>query len=328
MKRTSTWLIRVLHDEVQSAIILFTVTALTVVVSLSSWSSHLISFANTELINDLTLRSFASEWLLCIFFVIAGIELRHELAVGSLNSLRAAAVPAFAALGGMVVPALVFILLSPTPQAWGIAMPTDLPFALAVVAVFGRGVSLPLRAFILSLAIVDDALSVIAISIQSGSFHVHPTLIAIAVGLLLPSKAASTGLQVLRPISSGVALPLFAITALALPLKISDFINDQSFAFTIARLAGKPLGVLAGVAIAIFIARGITSLNWKETAVVGFVCSMGFSVSLLFAATANLSATALTETTAVIVATIPLSALAGGLALQLLVRRGQRPSSA
>ena len=318
MKRTSTWLIRVLHDEVQSAIILFAVTALTVVVSLSSWSSDLIAFANTELAQDLTLRSFASQWLLCIFFVVAGIELRHELTVGSLNSLRAAVVPAFAALGGMVVPALIFMVFSPVPHAWGVAMPTDLPFALAVVAVFGRGASLPLRAFILSLAIVDDALSVIAISIQSGSFHIHPTLIAIAIGLLLPSKAGDSGLQFLRPISSGIALPLFAITALALPLKISDFINDQSFAFTLARLAGKPLGVLVGVAVAVFIARGITSLNWKETAVVGFVCSMGFSVSLLFAATANLSESALTSMTAAIVATIPLSALAGGVALLTL----------
>jgi NhaA family Na+:H+ antiporter len=216
----------------------------------------------------------------------------------------------------MAIPAVIFHAASPLPHFWGIAMPTDLPFALALIAIFGRHTSSEFRAFVLSLAIVDDALSVIAISAQSGNFAIHATLLAVIVGLLLPARVGEQFRHLLHPVSAGIVLPLFAITALSMPLNFSDFFSGESFWLGIARVAGKPIGVLLGAAIAIYIFRGLTKLSWNEIAVVGFVCSIGFSVSLLFASTATVSMSERAVVNAAIVLAIPVSAIAGGFALK------------
>jgi Na+/H+ antiporter NhaA len=219
MKRATNWLLTILHDEVQAAFILIGVTAVTLVLALSPMQSSIVSFADLELWSHsgMTLRHFSSEWLLCIFFIIAGIELRYELQLGSLNSLKSALVPVMSAVFGMAIPAAIYIALAKDISTFGIVMPTDLPFALAAIAIFGKKMPLQFRAFVLSLAVVDDFLSVVALSLTSGHFEIHPTLIAVLIGLSLPLVRAERIHNVLRPVSNGVALPLFAFTALALP---------------------------------------------------------------------------------------------------------------
>jgi NhaA family Na+:H+ antiporter len=117
----------------------------------------------------LSLSTWAADGLLALFFFVAGLELKRELVIGSLRRPATAVLPVGAALGGMVVPALLYVAItwgeSPAADGWGIPMATDIAFALAVLAVVGRGLPAEVRAFLLTLAVADDlgAISVIAV---------------------------------------------------------------------------------------------------------------------------------------------------------------------
>lgn len=119
---------------------------------------------------ELPVAAWASDGVLVIFFFVVGVELKHELVAGSLRNLRTAAVPVLAAVGGMVVPALLFtglVVGLSAPEAvggWAIPTATDIAFALAVLAVFGRGLPRVLRVFLLTLAVVDDLLGILVIA--------------------------------------------------------------------------------------------------------------------------------------------------------------------
>jgi len=136
---------------------------------------------------DLSLATWAADGLLAVFFFVAGLELKHELVLGSLSDRRKAVVPVVAALGGMVLPAILFTLVvtamgdTEARVGWGIPMATDIAFALAVLAVLGRNLPVALRAFLLTLAVVDDlgAIMVIALFYSHG-FSLAPFLLAIA----------------------------------------------------------------------------------------------------------------------------------------------------
>lgn len=124
---------------------------------------------------NLTIQQWTADALLAIFFFVIGCELKHELVVGTLSKPRQAALPVAAALGGMVVPALLYLAINRSGSAdavsgWGIPMATDIAFALAVLAVLGRGLPSGVRTFLLTLAIVDDlgAILVIALFYSAG----------------------------------------------------------------------------------------------------------------------------------------------------------------
>ena len=118
---------------------------------------------------DLTLGDWAADGLLAIFFFIAGMELKRELTVGELASRRAAALPLFAAAGGMVVPALVALAVSGGAAAeggaWAIPVATDIAFALGVLALAGAVLPSGVRVVLLSVAVVDDLLAITLIAV-------------------------------------------------------------------------------------------------------------------------------------------------------------------
>ena len=117
---------------------------------------------------DETLKLVVNDGLMTLFFFVVGLEIKREIRVGDLRDPRAAALPAIAALGGMIVPALIFLSFNPSGEAsggWGIPMATDIAFAVGVVALLGSRVAAPAKLFLLALAIADDigAIAVIAI---------------------------------------------------------------------------------------------------------------------------------------------------------------------
>lgn len=127
-----------------------------------------LKFGPAELNLELSLGKWAADGLLAIFFFVAGMELKHELTSGSLRDRSVAAVPIAAALGGMIVPALIFTgfnLNQSSATGWGIPMATDIAFALAVLAVAGRSLPIELRAFLLTLAVVDDLGAILVIAV-------------------------------------------------------------------------------------------------------------------------------------------------------------------
>ncbi|MEO7125716.1 MAG: Na+/H+ antiporter NhaA [Nakamurella sp.] len=117
----------------------------------------------------LTVGQWTADGMLVIFFFLAGLELKHEFVAGQLRDPRHAVVPVLAAVGGMVGPALVYLLINAgNPGAaagWAIPTATDIAFALAVLAVVGRNLPSELRTFLLALAVVDDLLAIIIIAV-------------------------------------------------------------------------------------------------------------------------------------------------------------------
>lgn len=119
---------------------------------------------------DLSIGHWAADGVLAIFFFVVGMELKREFVTGSLRDPRAASLPIAAAVGGMIVPALVYVivvLVSGLDALRGAAIPvaTDIAFALALLAVFGKGLPGAFRVFLLTLAVVDDLLGIIIIAV-------------------------------------------------------------------------------------------------------------------------------------------------------------------
>ncbi len=169
------WLLAQLRNETVGGGILLFAAVVALVWANSPWGDGYFNMVDYQigpaaLGLDLTLGVWAADALLAIFFFVVGLELKHELILGSLSKPAQAVVPAAAAIGGMLVPALFYVAVNAmlpdgSLQGWGIPMATDIAFALAVLAIFGRKLPVALRAFLLTLAVVDDlgAISVIAI---------------------------------------------------------------------------------------------------------------------------------------------------------------------
>ncbi|WP_103536246.1 Na+/H+ antiporter NhaA [Streptomyces sp. SM11] len=118
---------------------------------------------------DLTVAHWAADGLLAVFFFVAGVELKRELVAGELRDPKAAALPVVAALCGMAVPALVYFLTvivgGGSTNGWAVPTATDIAFALAVLAVIGTSLPSALRAFLLTLAVVDDLFAILIIAV-------------------------------------------------------------------------------------------------------------------------------------------------------------------
>ncbi|GGR85615.1 Na(+)/H(+) antiporter NhaA 3 [Streptomyces humidus] len=137
----------------------------------------------------LSVAHWAADGLLAVFFFVAGVELKRELVAGDLKDARAAALPVVAALCGMAVPALVYTLTNLTGggslAGWAVPTATDIAFALAVLAVIGTSLPSALRAFLLTLAVVDDLFAILIIAVFFTSTIDFAALAGAAVGLVV-----------------------------------------------------------------------------------------------------------------------------------------------
>jgi len=116
---------------------------------------------------NLTLSHWISDGLLAIFFFIIAVELRHELTEGELNSFQHALAPSVAAIGGVVVPAGLYLLIAGADysQGWPIPVATDIAFALGLIALLGKGLPAKIRIFLLALAVLDDLIAILIIAV-------------------------------------------------------------------------------------------------------------------------------------------------------------------
>jgi NhaA family Na+:H+ antiporter len=143
----------------------------------------------------LPLELFVNDALMAVFFLLVGLEIKRELLAGELASLKRATLPILAALGGMLVPAALFIAWNqglPGANGWGIPMATDIAFALGVMMLLGNRVPVGLKVFLVALAIIDDIGAILVIAIfYTHSLHLPALALAAAVfgGLLLVNKS-------------------------------------------------------------------------------------------------------------------------------------------
>uniref|UniRef100_UPI00404B7B3A Na+/H+ antiporter NhaA n=2 Tax=Gelidibacter sp. TaxID=2018083 RepID=UPI00404B7B3A len=161
--------------ESSSGILLFAVTILALAWANSPWAASYetlwqhplgFSFGDFQLIKPLIL--WINDGLMAIFFFLIGLEVKREILIGELNTLKKASLPIFAALGGIVVPVGLFLLLNNNPNTfdgWGVPMATDIAFSLAILTVLGKRIPLALKIFLTALAIVDDIAAVLTIAV-------------------------------------------------------------------------------------------------------------------------------------------------------------------
>ncbi len=183
-----------LRVEAAGSILLLLAAAAALLWANSPWSSSYDALWHTHLTLDVgplhldeSLQHWVNDALMVIFFFVVGLEIKYELVNGDLRDPRTAALPIVAAVGGMVVPAGIYLALNPPggdgSAGWGIPMATDIAFAVGVLGVLGRRIPSAARLFLLTLAIVDDIGAILVIAVFYTS-DLSLTWLAIAVGLL------------------------------------------------------------------------------------------------------------------------------------------------
>ncbi len=137
---------------------------------------------------DLSIGHWVTDGLLAVFFFLAAIELKHELSHGELDSARKALVPTIAAVGGVIAPAAIFLLMVPDRElsnGWPIPTATDIAFALGVLALVGRALPSRIRALLLALAVIDDLIAILIIAfLFTDDLRPLPLIAAVPVVLL------------------------------------------------------------------------------------------------------------------------------------------------
>lgn len=145
-----------------------------------------------------TLHHWVNDGLMVVFFFVVGLEIKRELIIGELSSPRKAALPMFAALGGMIVPALIYTFFNagtPAISGWGIPMATDIAFAVGVLTLMSRKVPLALKIFLLALAIVDDLGAVLVIALFYTTEISSNALAIAAIGIFLTLFVKYAGIR-------------------------------------------------------------------------------------------------------------------------------------
>jgi NhaA family Na+:H+ antiporter len=230
---------RFLHIEASGGVLLAGAAVIALVWANSPWSEAYSDLWATELTIDLgghaiteDLRHWINDGLMTLFFFVIGLEIKQELTNGQLTSLRAATVPAAGALGGMVVPAVLYVAFNlggDDIAGWGIPMATDVAFAVGVLALLGSRVPAELKVLLLSLAIVDDVGAIIVIAAFYSDGLDGGWLAAAAVGLVLVALLRRVGVRY---------LPVYAVLGSAVWL--ATFESGVH-----ATIAGVALGLLA-----------------------------------------------------------------------------------
>lgn len=341
----------ILRAEATGGLLLIIAAAVALVWANSPWRDAYFDLRNTvvgltpfDLHLDLSLGAWAADGLLAIFFFVAGLELKREFVAGDLRDPRRAALPVIAAVGGMVVPAVIFVLWNLGTDdlvGWAIPTATDIAFAVAILAVISTHLPSGLRTFLLTLAVVDDLLAITVIALfytdhldvpylllslvpiaafgflaQRGVHRawlliplavvawalvhesgVHATVAGVALAFTVPVRTrvgdSDRGLaehleHLIRPISAGFAVPVFAFFAAGVYVGGLDglraALTDQ---IALGIMCGLVLGKTIGIAGSTWLLSTFTradldeELSWIDVIGMSLLAGIGFTVSLL-----------------------------------------------
>jgi NhaA family Na+:H+ antiporter len=186
--------LRFISVEAASGVVLLLAAVLAFAWANSAWASTYEALWHFRLLGGLgrilpshDLRFWVNDGLMMVFFLVVGLEIRREVHDGTLSALRVAALPIIAALGGVAVPALLYLLVNAEPAArrgWAIPTATDIAFAVGVLALLGKRVPRAVRMLLLTLAIVDDIVAIVVIAFCYSSGIGGAGLLFVAAGVL------------------------------------------------------------------------------------------------------------------------------------------------
>ena len=189
------------YENAKGGILLIVCTIVSLIIAQSSLSGGYVNFWEYEM-GGLTLTQWVNDALMAVFFLMIGLELKREVYVGELSNINNASLPLFAAVGGMITPATIFILINygtPTQAGAGIPMATDIAFAIGVLSLLGNKVPSSLKIFLMAIAVIDDlgAIIVIALFYTSDLSLIHLLFVfGVFGGMLLLNKLKVTYLSV------------------------------------------------------------------------------------------------------------------------------------
>jgi len=167
-------------------------------------------FAFKEIQVPLTVKDWINDALMAVFFFVAGLEIKKELKSGTLKTPQNAILPVFAALGGMVVPALIYIFINGAniyATGWGIPMATDIAFSLGIASLLGKRIPVSLKIFLMALAIIDDLGAIVVIAIfYATTIHWVYIIVAALIVLLLWLSRYWLSTRFLSHVFAGIAL--------------------------------------------------------------------------------------------------------------------------
>jgi NhaA family Na+:H+ antiporter len=213
------WFVR---SEVTGSVLLLACTVIALVWANSPWADSYFDLLHTyigvswgDATFKLSLHHWINDGLMVVFFFVVGLEIKRELVVGELSSLDKAGLPVAAAIGGMIVPAVLFTLLNygdAGSRGWGIPMATDIAFALGILAVFGSRAPLGLKIFLTALAIADDlgAVAVIAIFYTERINMLSLIIAAVLLALLFVAIQARLRRGIIYLMIIGIWLAVFS----------------------------------------------------------------------------------------------------------------------
>jgi NhaA family Na+:H+ antiporter len=334
----------VLRKETVGGVLLLVGTLIALVWANSPWAAGYEALRDTEIGPEalrlhLSLGTWAADGLLAIFFFVAGLELKREFVAGDLRDPRRAALPVAAAVGGMVLPALIYVVVNlgtgdGALRGWAIPTATDIAFALAVLAVISTHLPTALRTFLLTLAVVDDLLAITIIAVfytaelsvgflalsllplalfgllvQRGvrawwlllplaaltwalmhSSGVHATVAGVLLAFTVPVRPGSAEHfeNRFRPLSAGVAVPVFAFFAAGVTVGgLSGLVDSLADTVALGIVAALVVGKTVGISAATWLVSRFTraelddDLSWWDVVGLALLGGIGFTVSLL-----------------------------------------------
>lgn len=260
--------------------------------------------------------------LIAIFFIFVGLEITTTL-----SHPKQIVLPTLAALGGMVVPAAIFITLNPNNPAWATAMPTDLALALGVFALLGKRANPAARIFLLTLAVADDLFSLIVLALFYGDkldiVHSASTLGAAALGAILavlPKFPVARVISFLSPICTFFVIPVYVIAKLSQGISIDSLTSKTATSLIISRVIGKIIGItfFAWLAVNSKIVKLPNGLRLSEIAGVGALAGMGLTVALVISEVAIESEVIQTDVRAGLIISAVISGLIGFIWLRVV----------
>jgi len=239
---------RFVKDESFSGILLFLATLAALIVANSSFGESYFTLWHTPLgvtVGSHTISMDLMHWindgLMALFFLMVGLEIKRELLIGELSSIKKASFPIVAAIGGMIIPALIYISFNfDNPKGFGIPMATDIAFALGILMLLGKKVNPSLKLFLVALAVVDDLGAVIVVAtVYTNEIHTEYFLYVAVTYLLIWLLNIRRVTMLLPYLLLGIALWIFIHSAgvhatiagvlLAFAIPISSKVDEKEF---------------------------------------------------------------------------------------------------